>query len=78
MTTTDKFASRPNNAAIAIAEERYRALIRPHPTAAIQTHTYRAYTHPSANKPKHHARAHGQPLVPPYTISTPHYFHAPY
>ena len=28
MTTTDKFASRPNNAAIAIAEDRYRALIR--------------------------------------------------
>src|ERR1700732_4305325 len=28
MTTTDKFASRHNNAAIAIAEERYRALIR--------------------------------------------------
>ena len=28
MTTTDKFASRPNNATIAIAEERYRALIR--------------------------------------------------
>ena len=28
MTTTNKFASRPNNAAIAVAEERYRALIR--------------------------------------------------
>ena len=28
MTTTDRFASPPNNAAIAVAEERYRALIR--------------------------------------------------